>query len=202
MASTKIYADRYECLRPLGEGGMATVYLALDLKLNRQVAIKIMHDHMRKKDDLRVRFRQEAFSASKLLHKNILGIYDFSGVDSEDLWIVTEYIEGYDLSRYSKKYHDRKMNPFVVTAIVREIAIALAEAHKHGIIHRDIKPSNIMISKNGQIKLTDFGIAKDLSMTDFTNVGTFMGSPSYMSPEQIKGLKADYEAAVKDNTIG
>ena len=104
MASTKIYADRYECLRPLGEGGMATVYLALDLKLNRQVAIKIMHDHMRKKDDLRVRFRQEAFSASKLLHKNILGIYDFSGVDSEDLWIVTEYIEGYDLSRYSKKY--------------------------------------------------------------------------------------------------
>ena len=191
MSQNNIYGDRYKCLHHIGEGGMASVYLAIDLKLNRKVAIKIMHHHMRKKEDLRERFRREAYSVSKLKHPNVLEIYDFSGDKSEDLWIVTEFISGVDLNKFSKQDENKPINPFVATCIVREITKALAAAHKLDIIHRDIKPSNIMISKSGSIKLMDFGIAKDLQHTDFTNVGAFMGSPSYMSPEQIRGQAID-----------
>ena len=192
MTANKIFADRYQCLRLVGEGGMASVYLAMDIKLNREVAIKVMHDHMREKSELRSRFRKEAHAVSKLRHTNILGdIYDYSGNDSDELWIVTEFIDGLDLSKFVKKFKDKKLNPFIATCIVRELAKALVDAHRQGIIHRDIKPSNIMISKTGHVKLMDFGIAKDTALTDFTHVGTFMGSPSYMSPEQINGSSVD-----------
>lgn len=191
MNTTRLFAKRYQTLRRIGEGGMAFVYLATDNTLNREVAIKVMHEHMQTRPELRHRFRQEARSVSKLKHSNILEIYDFSGDDSEQLWIVTEYIEGYDLSKFTKKYKDKKLNPFIALAMVREVAKALAAAHQQGIIHRDIKTSNVMISKNGHIKLMDFGIAKDIGLTDFTNIGTFMGSPSYMSPEQIRGERVD-----------
>ena len=179
--------NRYECLRKIGEGGMASVYEAQDRKLYRRVAVKILHEHMQNSRDLRKRFIKEAHSVSKLRHANILEIYDFSGESSQELWVVTELIDGVDLSRYLKDFENRRINPYIATCIVREISIALHESHSHGIIHRDIKPSNIMITKSGRIKLMDFGIAKDMATGDMTQTGTFMGSPSYMSPEQIRG---------------
>ncbi|MEI8025330.1 MAG: protein kinase [Pseudomonadota bacterium] len=179
--------NRYECLRKIGEGGMASVYEAQDRKLYRRVAVKILHEHMQNSRDLRKRFIKEAHSVSKLRHANILEIYDFSGESSKELWVVTELIDGVDLSRYLKDFENRRINPYIATCIVREISIALHESHSHGIIHRDIKPSNIMITKSGRIKLMDFGIAKDMATGDMTQTGTFMGSPSYMSPEQIRG---------------
>lgn len=179
--------NRYECLHKIGEGGMASVYEARDKKLNRRVAVKILHEHMQSRGELRQRFIQEARAVSKLRHTNILEIYDFSGESSPELWVVTELIDGVDLARYVRDFEDRKINQYVATFIVREIALALDESHSHGIIHRDIKPSNIMITKSGRIKLMDFGIAKDIATSNLTQVGTFMGSPSYMSPEQIRG---------------
>ncbi len=179
--------NRYECLRKIGEGGMASVYEAQDRKLYRRVAVKILHEHMQNSRDLRKRFIKEAHSVSKLRHANILEIYDFSGESSQELWVVTELIDGVDLSRYLKDFEKHRINPYIATCIVREISIALHESHSHGIIHRDIKPSNIMITKSGRIKLMDFGIAKDMATGDMTQTGTFMGSPSYMSPEQIRG---------------
>lgn len=178
-----------ECL---GQGGMASVYLAYDTKLKRQVAIKIMHEHMQGRPNLRVRFHREAYSVSKLRHPNILDIYDFSGDNADQLWLVMEFIKGYDLNDYVACFPGEVIHPLVATCIIREVAKALSEAHAHGIIHRDIKASNIMVSDAGQIKLMDFGIAKDLIVdSELTQTGSFIGSPSYMSPEQIRGEDTD-----------
>ena len=188
----KIYGSRYECLECIGQGGMASVYLAFDKNLQRQVAIKVMHEHMQAREQLRKRFLQEAYSVSKLNHPNILEIYDFSGEETDDLWIVMEHIEGYDLNDYTACFPNFQIHPLVATCIIREVAKALTEAHKHGIIHRDIKSSNIMVSYVGQIKLMDFGIAKNLVVdNDLTQTGSFIGSPTYMSPEQVRGELID-----------
>lgn len=171
---------------------MAAVYLAFDRKLQRHVALKIMHEHMQGRDSLRQRFRQEAYSVSKLRHPNILEIYDFSGEDVNDLWLVMEYIEGYDLNDYTACFPHHQIHPMVATCIAREVGKALSEAHRHGIVHRDVKPSNIMVSYTGQIKLMDFGIAKDLVVDhDLTITGSFIGSPSFMPPEQVRGESMD-----------
>lgn len=173
------------------------MYLAYDQKLKRQVALKIMHEHMRGRENLRVRFQREAYSVSKLKHPNILEIYDFSGGDTEDLWLVMELIRGYDLNDYVACFPSQIIHPLVAACITREVAKALAKAHSHGIIHRDIKASNIMVSESGHIKLTDFGIAKDLIVdSELTQTGSFIGSPSYMSPEQIRGEDIDTRADI------
>ncbi|MCY4381402.1 MAG: serine/threonine-protein kinase, partial [Proteobacteria bacterium] len=193
----QIFGHRYECIESLGQGGMATVYLAYDKNLKRQVAIKVMHEHMQDRQSLRVRFRQEAYLVSKLKHPNILEIYDFSGEDSQDLWLVMEYIDGCDLNVYVARWPQKYLHYVFATCIIREVAKALSEAHDHDIIHRDVKASNIMVSESGQIKLMDFGIAKDLIVnSDLTLTGSFIGSPSYMSPEQIRGETIDARADI------
>ena len=188
----KLYGNRYQCLECIGRGGMASVYLAFDVKLQRKVALKLMHKHMQDKSSLRKRFRQEARSVSNLKHPNILEIYDYSGDDVGELWIITEYVKGYDLNHFSTLFPHRLVHPLISACIIREIAKALNEAHRRDIIHRDIKASNIMITHEGKIKLMDFGIAKNLDANiDLTQTGSFVGSPCYMSPEQIKVDKID-----------
>lgn len=187
----QLLGNRYRILDRIGEGGMAYVYLALDEKLGRKVAIKVLHEHMEKNADIRKRFQLEAEAVSRLEHPNIVKIYDFSGNESPRLWIVTEVIRGKNLAQYAEKGPGRVLHPIVASCIVREILKALTRAHDLGIIHRDIKPENVMITVDGRVKLMDFGIAKDLGRSNVTQTGTFMGSPSYMAPEQIRGKDID-----------
>ena len=170
---------------------MASVYSAIDEKLERRVAVKILHEHLARNDDIRFRFHQEAKSISGIDHPNIIKILDFSGNDSQRLWIVTEIMYGVDLSEYVQRFKGCRLHPIIASLITREICSALEEVHQNGIVHRDIKPENIMVLDSGQIKLMDFGIAKVAASQSATQTGTFMGSPSYMSPEQIKGIKVD-----------
>ncbi|MBC7659061.1 MAG: protein kinase [Chitinophagaceae bacterium] len=190
-----LIGQRYRIKALIGEGGMASVYSALDEKLERRVAIKILHPHLARNSDIRERFILEAKTVSGLDHPNILRVYDFSGLESEQLWMVTEILYGEDLADYVKAFPRHRLQFIVATLVTREICRALNEAHKLNIVHRDIKPENIMMQTNGQVKLMDFGIAK-VNRANATQTGIFMGSPSYMSPEQIRGTDVDYRADI------
>lgn len=192
----KLFGERYRVQQKIGEGGMAYVYIAHDEKLNRKVAIKVLHRHMADNPDIRQRFFQEAQAISSLDHPNILKIYDFSGERSEELWMVTEILNGVNLNEYVQSFPGRWLHPIVASLLVREIIKALEQAHDRGIIHRDIKPENIFVLNSGGIKLMDFGIAKNTRGNSITMTGTFMGSPSYMSPEQIRGKSIDQRSDI------
>lgn len=170
---------------------MANVYRALDEKLGRYVAVKILHEHLQRNPDIRSRFQQEAQAVSTLDHPNIVRIYDFSGPDNEQLWLVAELINGTTLSKIQETQPNQRLPQIAAACIVREITRALEHAHKSGIVHRDIKPENVMVTTDGRLKLMDFGIAKDTQNHRKTQTGMFMGSPSYMSPEQIRGRNID-----------
>ena len=187
---------RYRVIDRIGEGGMAYVYVAIDEKLGRKVAIKVLHDHLGQNQEIRKRFQLEARAISGLDHPNIVKIYDFSGSQSDDLWIVTEMLQGLNLAQFVERYPKSRLHPILATCIVRETCKALEKAHSKGIVHRDIKPENIMITESGQVKLMDFGIAKDLQRNSMTVTGTFMGSPSYMSPEQVRGRDLDHRTDI------
>ncbi|MDQ3230475.1 MAG: protein kinase [Pseudobdellovibrionaceae bacterium] len=191
----QLVGNRYRIKGLIGEGGMASVYAALDEKLDRRVAIKILHQHLARNPDIRERFLLEAKTVSNLDHPNIIKVYDFSGLDSEQLWMVSEILYGVDLAEYVKRYPKNRLHPVVAILIAREVCRALHEAHKLNIVHRDIKPENIMLLDTGQVKLMDFGIAK-VHRAKATQTGTFMGSPSYMSPEQIRGSDVDVRADI------
>jgi serine/threonine protein kinase len=189
----EVIGDRYRILDRLGEGGMAVVYTARDEKLDRVVAIKVLHEHLAKNEDIRQRFEQEARAISSLDHPNIVKVFDYSGPNSTQLWIVTELLKGQNLANFLRNFEGGKLNPIIAASIVREICKALEHAHSRDIVHRDIKPENVMVLDHGpvSIKLMDFGIAKNLHKNSMTLTGTFMGSPSYMSPEQIRGKGID-----------
>jgi tRNA A-37 threonylcarbamoyl transferase component Bud32 len=187
----QLLGGRYRILDLIGEGGMAYVYLAVDEKLGRKVAVNVLHEHMEKNADIRQRFQMEAQAVSSLEHPNIVKVYDYSGDQVGRLWIVTEVIHGRNLAQYVQQSSGGWLHPVIAAAIVNEICKALEKAHGQGIVHRDVKPENIMVTFDGRVKLMDFGIAKDLGKSGMTVTGTFMGSPSYMSPEQIRGRDID-----------
>lgn len=187
----KLLGGRYRIQNEIGEGGMAFVYAAIDEKLNRHVAVKVLHQEKSRNKELRARFENEAQAVSRLDHPNIIKIYDFSGSKSEQLWIVMEFVNGWNLVQFLRKMHRSFLNPVTATCIIAEICKALSRAHNVGLVHRDIKPENIMITKQGHIKLMDFGIVKNLAQNSMTQSGVMIGSPSYMSPEQIKGQEID-----------
>jgi serine/threonine protein kinase len=189
--SGQLIGNRYRVLRKIGEGGMAVVHLAVDEKLGRDVAIKILRERYEHHDEIRIRFQHEARAISSFDHPNILKIYDFSGEESRQLWIVTELIHGRNLAQILETTPSGWLHPAIAASIVREICRALCSAHEHGVVHRDVKPENVMITHQGTVKLMDFGIAKIQRITNMTQTGIFMGSPSYMSPEQVRGRDVD-----------
>jgi serine/threonine-protein kinase len=182
---------RYEIVREIGQGAMGVVYEARDPKINRLLAIKTIRfsdefEEDRVKD-IRNRFFKEAEIAGKLSHPSIVAIYDV-GEDYELTYLAMEFLEGSDLRQHCKKGDLLPLRK--VLDIVSEVAIALDYAHSQGVIHRDVKPGNIMLIKNGKVKVTDFGIAKAISSTQ-TKSGIVLGTPNYMSPEQVNGQKID-----------
>ena len=183
----KLLGGRYRIKGHIGEGGMASVYVAQDERLNRRVAIKVLQPKLAATPELRKRFLIEAQTLSGFDHSNIIRFFDYSGQKSDLLWIVTEILRGANLSQFIRKYPKRCLHPVIATMIIHEVCRALAYAHKQGVYHRDVKPENIFILKDGRVKLMDFGIAKDVNRGRMTLTGMFMGSPSYMAPEQIKG---------------
>jgi len=182
----KIFHKRYEILEKLGEGGTAIVYKARDILLNRPVTLKILRGQYADDEEFVQRFRREAQAVAGLSHPNIVSIYDV--VFKEDMhYLVMEYVDGRNLKEYIK--NEAPLSVAQAVDITIQILKALEQAHKNGIIHRDIKSHNILLTKEGQVKVTDFGIAltvNDVTQTYNNNEGV-MGSVHYMSPEQVKG---------------
>jgi len=184
--------SRYEIIKTIGEGGMANVYLAKDLILDRNVAIKVLRGDLASDEKFVRRFQREALSASSLTHPNIVEIYDV-GEDDGDYYIVMEYIDGKNLKQMLKKRG--KLTTAEVVDIMLQITSAMGVAHDGLIIHRDLKPQNILIKDDGEAKITDFGIAMALNATQLTQTNSAMGSVHYFPPEQANGkgstLKSD-----------
>ena len=182
-----VLSGRYEIIERIGTGGMADVYRAMDSKLNRYVAIKVLKREYREDEQFVTKFRQEARSVAGLSHPNVVGVYDV-GNDGDVQYIVLELVEGISLKKYIEKKGHLPYKEALSIAI--QVANGMEAAHAHHIVHRDIKPQNIIISKEGKVKVTDFGIAKAASAT--TTVSTSaMGSVHYMSPEQARGGYSD-----------
>ncbi len=186
--------ERYTLIEEVGQGGMAVVYRAQDETLKREVAIKILHQHLAGEPDSKARLEREAQAVAKLRHENILEIFDYSGLASASSYIVTEFIDGQTLKQY---LNGRPLGFSEVAALIAvEVCHALAHAHSLGVIHRDVKPENVMIRKDGLIKLMDFGIAQVLDFQRMTVTGQLLGSPAYMAPEIIEGKQLDFRTDV------
>lgn len=183
----RLLDNRYEILEVIGTGGMAVVYRALDHRLNRAVAVKILKDDLSRNEEFRRRFHAESQAVAMLSHPNIVSVYDVSHSENAD-YIVMELIEGISLKQYLEKKGN--LNWRETLHFSMQIAKALEHAHSRGIVHRDIKPHNIMILKDGSIKVADFGIARVGSAKN-TLTREALGSVHYISPEQAKGARVD-----------
>ena len=159
------------------------------LHLDRQVAIKVLHPHLSSSQRNRSRFAREARAIEHLRHENILEIYDYSGVDAADCYIITEFVPGVTLSNFREEHG--ALPSEIVALIGISLGEALAYAHVSGILHRDLKPENVMIRRDGEAKLMDFGIARFLNESQVTMTGALVGSPAYMSPEQATERELD-----------
>ena len=180
-----VLGNRYEILRKIGDGGMAFVYQARDKLLNRIVAVKVLRPEFVDDQEFLVKFKREAEAVASLSHPNIVNVYDV-GEDGKVHYIVMEYVDGQNLKEIIQE--EGRLEEYTALDIAKQIARALSAAHRNGIIHRDIKPHNILISKDGrQVKVADFGIAKAVSSSTMTNMGSVIGSVHYISPEQAKG---------------
>ena len=176
--------ERYEIIRSIGEGGMANVYLGYDTILDRNVAIKILRGDLSNDEKFVRRFQREALSASSLAHPNIVEMYDV-GEDDGLYYIVMEYVDGKTLKQLLKKRGNLTLSEAI--DIMLQLTDGMAHAHDSYIVHRDLKPQNVMIKDDGQIKITDFGIAMALNSTQLTQTNSVMGSVHYLPPEQASG---------------
>jgi serine/threonine-protein kinase len=181
--------EKYEILEEIGHGGMATVYRAHDTVLDRMVALKVLHPHLRGAEEARRRFQREARSVARLRHPRVLEIYDFSGERSDEAYIAAELLTGPTLKQWREK--QRTVPAEVAACFVIEIARALEAAHEGGIVHRDVKPENVLLHEDRTLKLTDFGIADMVDSQSMTATGQILGSPGHMAPEQIEGKDTD-----------
>lgn len=181
---------RYEILAELGQGGMSVVYRARDTQLPREVAVKVLHEFMARDPDARLRFHREAVAVAKLHHPGIVEIFDYSGADATETFIVTELIEGATLRELIEE-RGALAQPELGALVAAALCEPLAHAHAAGVIHRDIKPENVMVGRGGELKLMDFGIAQLADGPRVTLTGTLLGSPAHMAPEVIDGARPD-----------
>ena len=185
----------YRILEKLGEGGMGVVYKAEDKKLDRVVALKFLSPELMRNSEARKRFVNEAKAAAALNHPNICTIYEIDESE-EQTFIAMEYIEGMSLQEYGGTIRESVRGIDTCTEIAIQIAKGLSKAHEKGIIHRDVKPGNILITRDGQAKIIDFGLAKLKGQTNVTKEGVTLGTVAYMSPEQARGGKIDHRTDI------
>ncbi|MCW3034253.1 MAG: serine/threonine protein kinase [Solirubrobacterales bacterium] len=188
MSSAEI-AGRYRVEGRLGFGGMSTVHLAMDLRLERRVAVKLLAEHLADDPAFVSRFQREAQAAARLIHPNIVQVFD-SGRDqgSDQYFIVMEYIEGSSCAEILRD--DGWVDVPEGLSIIEQACEGLDYAHRHGVVHRDVKPGNLLRSREGEVKLADFGIAKATEQSSITQVGSVLGTAAYLAPEQARGEEA------------
>jgi eukaryotic-like serine/threonine-protein kinase len=190
MTADTLFADRYRLERKLGVGGMATVQLALDTRLERRVAVKLLADHLAADSNFVSRFRREALAAARLVHPNIVQVFDFGAEESSGRqYIVMEFVDGPSCAEILRELG--RLEPEDAVAILAQACRGLDYAHRNGVVHRDVKPGNLLRGRDsGQVKLADFGIAKAAEHSDMTKVGSVLGTAAYLSPEQARGESA------------
>jgi serine/threonine protein kinase len=193
MMIGKRISGRYKIIDVIGGGGMANVYLAHDMILDRDVAVKMLRLDFVNDEEFIRRFRREAQSATSLVHPNIVSIYDV-GEDGDLYYIVMEYVDGQTLKKYIQQ--NSPLSVEETLHIMKQLTSAISHAHQNNIIHRDIKPQNILIDNFGNVKITDFGIAMALSATSITQTNSVLGSVHYLSPEQARGGMANNKSDI------
>ncbi|MHB1537884.1 MAG: protein kinase domain-containing protein, partial [Solirubrobacteraceae bacterium] len=188
MSVTEI-AGRYQLEGRLGFGGMSTVHLAFDSRLERRVAVKLLAEHLADDPTFVSRFKREAQAAARLIHPNVVQIFD-SGQDdrTDQYFIVMEYIEGKSCAEILRD--DGWVEIDEAVSIIEQACEGLHYAHRHGLVHRDVKPGNLLRSREGEVKLADFGIAKATEQSSITQVGSVLGTAAYLAPEQARGEEA------------
>ena len=183
-----LLGNRYEIIDILGEGGMGAVYKARDRELDRTVALKVIRPELAGRPEILQRFKQELILARQVTHRNVIRIFDL-GEAGGIKFITMEFIEGHDLKTVLAR--DGKLSPDRAVEIIQQVCLALEAAHSEGVVHRDLKPQNIMIDQQGRASVMDFGIARSLEFGGMTQTGALLGTPEYMSPEQVRGEHVD-----------
>jgi len=193
LTTGSTFADRYQIIEELGRGGMGNVYKVLDIELKESTALKLLKSEIAADEKTIERFRNELKLARKISHKNVCRMYDLSK-KGNTYYITMEYVAGEDLKSLIKKIGQLPVAKAI--SITKQVCEGLAEAHKLGIVHRDLKPQNIMIDREGNALIMDFGIARSLESKGITGAGVMIGTPEYMSPEQVEGKETDQRSDI------
>jgi len=193
LTTGSTFAERYQIIEELGKGGMGKVYKADDIELREKVALKLIKPEISADKNTVERFQNELKFARKIVHKNVGRMYDL-GKEEGSYYITMEFVEGQDLKGLIRQSGQLAIGTTI--SLAKQICEGLAEAHRLGVVHRDLKPSNIMIDKDGQVRIMDFGIARSLKGKGITDAGVIIGTPEYMSPEQVEGKDVDQRSDI------
>jgi len=193
LTTGSIFAGRYQVIEELGRGGMGKVYKVLDTEVNARVALKLIKPEISADEDTVERFRHELKTTRDISHKHVCRMYDL-GKEEGSYFITMEYIAGEDLKNMIRM--SGQLGVGTAVGIARQVCEGLAEAHRLGVVHRDLKPSNIMIDREGAVRIMDFGIARSLGVKGITGAGMIIGTPEYMSPEQVEGKDVDQRSDI------
>lgn len=188
LTTGSTFTDRYQIIEELGKGGMGRVYKAYDTEIKEKIALKLLKSEIATNEEIIERFRNEIKTARKIVHKNVSRMYDL-GKEKETYYITMEFVPGDNLKSFIKRA--RQLTPKTALSIAIQLCEGLGEAHRIGIVHRDLKPQNVMIDKEGNVRIMDFGIARSLHAKGITRAEVIIGTPEYMSPEQVEGKEAD-----------
>jgi len=193
LTTGSTFADRYQIVEELGKGGMGKVYKVLDKETNEKIALKLINPEIASDKKTVERFRNELTTARKIVQKNVCRMYDLNK-EKDNYFITMEYVSGGDLKKFIRRSGQLSVGKAI--SIAKQICAGLSEAHSLGIVHRDLKPNNIMIDDKGNAKIMDFGIARSLEVKRITGAGVMIGTPEYMSPEQVEGKEVDQRSDI------
>jgi eukaryotic-like serine/threonine-protein kinase len=193
LTTGSAFAGRYQVIEELGHGGMGKVYKVFDREVQAKMALKLIRPEVSADKNTIDRFRNELKIARDISHKNICRMYDL-GREAGSYFITMEHLSGEDLKSFIRRARQLVVGTAILIAM--QVCDGLAEAHRVGVVHRDLKPGNIMIDRDGNAKIMDFGIARSISVKGITGAGAMIGTPEYMSPEQVEGKEVDARSDV------